>query len=108
MDNRHLFSEIIIEYWKKQFKGEILIESKDFILFVNENLDVDYQVMTLEFPSQINWIAVRPELLQFIEIEDLRGLNFEEVVKYLNDKRLFFHGADYIFYFSDEEKQGLK
>lgn len=108
MYSKNQFSKIITDYWQAQSGTKIVIKNKLFTVFVNEKLDKDYQVMTLEFPEKHNWIIIRPELFERLRKEDLQMLNFEGFIRGLQDHGIFLHGVDYIFYYPQKEKEHIK
>ncbi|MEJ5105909.1 GNAT family N-acetyltransferase [Chryseobacterium sp. MYb328] len=100
-------SPIVQEYWKDQFQGEVLCDHPTFTLFLNDDLEEDSQIMTLEFPSGNNWAIINSKVVQYFKNISLTTLDFEKFVNILKDKQIFLYGADYIFYFPEEEKRAI-
>lgn len=97
-------SPTVQEYWKDQFQGEVLCNNPTFTLFLNDDLEEDSQIMTLEFPSGNSWAIVNSKVAHYFKHINLSSLDFETFVNILKDKEILLYGADYIFYFSEEEK----
>ncbi|SDI30607.1 GNAT family N-acetyltransferase [Chryseobacterium jejuense] len=107
MHTSKITSPIVQEYWKDQFQGEILCNNSTFILFLNDDLEEDSQIMTLEFPSGISWATINSKAARYFKNTNLTALDFEKFVNTLKDKEIFLYGADYIFYFPEEEKANI-
>lgn len=108
MHNKNQFSKIVIDYWQGLSGTKSVFKNNLFTVFVNEKLDKEYQVMTLEFPEKHNWIIIRPELFERLRKEDLQVLNFEGFIRRLQEHGIFLHGVDNIFYYPKEEKEHIK
>lgn len=100
-------SPIVQDYWKDQFQGEILCDHPAFTLFLNDNLEEDTPIMTLEFPSGNSWASITSKVAHHFKHINLTTLDFEKFVNILKDKQILLYGADYIFYFSEEEKNSI-
>ncbi|MGU3374827.1 GNAT family N-acetyltransferase [Chryseobacterium sp. M5A1_1a] len=97
-------SPIVHQYWKDQFQGEVLCDQPKFTLFLNEDLEEDSQIMTLEFPSGNSWAIINSKVANHLKGTNFTHLDFENFINLLKDKQLFLYGADYIFHFPEEEK----
>lgn len=97
-------SSIVQEYWKDQFQGEVLCSQPTFTLFLNDDLEEDSQIMTLEFPSGNSWAIINSKVAQYFKQSSLITLNFEKFINILKGRQIFLYGADYIFYFPEGEK----
>ncbi|MDN3693643.1 GNAT family N-acetyltransferase [Chryseobacterium tructae] len=104
MRTTKITSPIVQEYWNDQFQGEVLCDNPTFILFLNDELEEDSQIMTLEFPIGNSWAVINSKVAHYFKNINFTTLNFEKFVAILKDKHIFLYGADYIFYFSEEEK----
>lgn len=100
-------SPIVLEYWKDQFQGEVLCDNPAFTLFLNDELEEDSQIMTLEFPAGNSWAIINSKIARYFKNTPFAALNFEKFVSILKDKEVFLYGADYIFYFPEEEKKHI-
>lgn len=99
-----IISPVVQQYWNDQFQGEILCNHPKFTLLLNEDLEEESQIMTLEFPSGNNWAMISPKVANHLKGTNLLHLDFEKFIDLLKHKQLFLYGADYIFYFPEEEK----
>ncbi|BAP31183.1 uncharacterized protein CHSO_2146 [Chryseobacterium sp. StRB126] len=100
-------SPIVQEYWKDQFQGEVLCNNPAFTLFLNEDLEEGSQIMTLEFPSGNTWAIINSKVARYFKNANLTTLDFEKFINTLKDKEISLYGADYIFYFPEEEKSKI-
>lgn len=100
-------SPIVQQYWKDQFQGEVLCNHPNFILYLNDDLEEDNPIMTLEFPSGSNWVSINSKVAQHLKNTSLKNLDFDKFINILKDKHIFLYGADYLFYFPEEEKSNL-
>lgn len=107
MHTSKITSPIVQEYWKDQFQGEVLCNNPTFTLFLNDDLEEDSQIMTLEFPSGSSWATINSKVARYFKNTNLATLDFEKFVNTLKDKEIFLYGADYIFYFPEEEKTNI-
>lgn len=98
-------SSVVHEYWKDQFQGEVICNNPGFTLFLNDDLEEDSQIMTLEFPSGDSWAIINSKVVTYLNNVNLTTLDFENFVNILKGKEIFLYGADYIFYFPEEEKK---
>ena len=91
------FSNSILNYWHNQYQHcECVFQSQDFSIFINPNLDEDYQVIQLSFAHK-QIIIVSP---QFAKSHTLDGQ--------FNWADLNWHGADQIFYYNAEQLDIVK
>lgn len=100
-------SPIVQEYWKDQFQGEVLCNNPTFTLFLNDDLEEDSQIMTLEFPAGNHWAVINSKVALYFKNTSLTTLDFEKFINTLKDKNISLYGADYIFYFPEEEKASI-
>ncbi|WP_160139722.1 GNAT family N-acetyltransferase [Chryseobacterium sp. c4a] len=107
MHTTKITSPIVLEYWQDQFQGEVLCDTSSFTLFLNDELEEDTQIMTLEFPTGKSWGIINSKVSQHFKNSNLHTLDFEKFVDILKNKDIFLYGADYIFYFPEEEKNNL-
>lgn len=102
------FSKIVTTYWQAQTGTAIALTTDTFQIFIKEDLDEDYEVMLLEFSDQENWMIMRLELLEQLDKEELKALDFTQLKSVLAQRGIELYGADHIFYFSEEEKARAK
>lgn len=107
MYTTQITSPIVQKYWKDQFQGEVLCSNPSFTLFLNDELEEDSQIMTLEFPSGNSWAIINSKVARYFRNVSLTALDFEIFVNILKNKEILLYGADYIFYFPEEEKEGI-
>lgn len=107
MYTTQITSAIVQEYWKDQFQGEVLCDNPAFTLFLNDELEEDSQVMTLEFPTGNSWVIISSKVAHHLKNINFMTLDFEKFVSTLKAKQIFLYGADYIFYYPEDEKNNL-
>ncbi|WP_413512283.1 GNAT family N-acetyltransferase [Myroides odoratus] len=108
MNKQHEFSKIVNTYWQEQSGTKIAFKNASFEVFINENLDEDYEVMLLEFSEDKNWVIMRLALLERLGKKEIQKLDFVQLKSVLEKEGIILHGADYVFYFSEEEKTRIR
>lgn len=103
-----LFSQTIMDFWRAPFlNGNVLFSDKIFTVVINPDLNEDRRVMVLEtFDGQV-MAVLTPTLADKLDLyqrQDLSELIFRQK---LNEAGITLHGADYLFYFSEADKNVL-
>lgn len=103
-----LFSQTITDFWESQFlNGDIIYNDKTFTVTINHDLSEDSRVMVLETADGRVMAVLTPEMAEKLDLfrgQELSELNFHQK---LNEGGVTLHGADYLFYFSEAEKNAL-
>ncbi|GGE58100.1 GNAT family N-acetyltransferase [Priestia taiwanensis] len=101
-------SETIIDFWRKPFlDGEVLYRNEVFTVVVNPNLDEDRRVMVLETSDNKVMVTLTPTMVEKIGLEIGQELSEGIFRQKLNEAGVMLHGADFLFYFSEEDKNVL-
>lgn len=103
-----LFSQTITDFWESQFfNGDIIYNDKTFTVTINHDLSEASRVMVLETADGRVMAVLTPEMAEKLDLskgQELSELNFRQK---LNEGGVTLHGADYLFYFSEAEKNVL-
>lgn len=108
MEKNHEFSKIVNAYWQVQTGLNVACKNDSYCVCINEDLDEDYEVMILEFSEDKNLVIMRYDLLERLGKEDLEKLDFSQFKGVLEKHGIKLHGADNVFYFSEQEKTRIK
>lgn len=104
----YLFSQTITDYWKSQFlNGDVIYRDENFTVTINPDLSEDSRVMVLEITDGRVLAVLTPEMVDKLDLS--KGQELSELVsrQKLNEAGVTLHGADYLFYFSEVEKNVL-
>jgi RimJ/RimL family protein N-acetyltransferase len=104
MEKDMQFSKIIYNYWHKQRGRNNYFKNKYFEIFISDNLNEGFNILTLEFLERPNWVIIRPKFIDLFKIEEIQHYDFMELLLFLSQQHITLHGADYVFYFSEKEK----
>ncbi|MGN4128172.1 GNAT family N-acetyltransferase [Lysinibacillus sphaericus] len=103
-----LFSQTITDFWQAQFlNGEVLYSDAVFTVAINPDLSEDSRVMVLETTDGMVMALLTPAMadkLDLYQYQDLSELDFR---RKLNEAGVTLHGADYLYYFSEADKNIL-
>jgi len=103
-----LFSQTITNFWESQFlNGDIIYNDETFTVTINHDLSEDSRVMVLEAADGRVMAVLTPEMAKKLDLskgQELSKLNFHQKLK---EGGVTLHGADYLFYFSEAEKNVL-
>ncbi|MGE7094191.1 GNAT family N-acetyltransferase [Lysinibacillus sp. NPDC048646] len=103
-----LFSQMITDYWKSQFlNGDIIYSDKDFTVTINPDLNEDSRIMVLETSDGRVMAVLTPEMAEKLDLSQRQELSELVFRQKLNEAGVTLHGADYLFYFSEAEKNVL-
>lgn len=106
-NNKPLFSQTITDYWREQFlEGDVLYSDELFTVAINPGLDEDSRVMMLETTDGRIMAVLTPAMADKIGLyqQDLSEEIFREK---LNEVGVTLHGADYLYYFTEADKNVL-
>ncbi|UNK15897.1 hypothetical protein MNQ98_15160 [Paenibacillus sp. N3/727] len=88
-------------------KGDVLYSDEVFTVAINPNLDEDSQVMVLETTDDRVMAVLTPALADKVGLYQRQDLSEEIFRRKLNEAGVTLHGADYLFYFSETDKNVL-
>ncbi|TDQ77880.1 GNAT family N-acetyltransferase [Sphingobacterium yanglingense] len=103
-----IFHPVIKEYWDAQFSGTIIYKRDNFRITLREDLEHDERMMTLEFQDGGNHIVVDNDVWTEINNGWLDHIDFDDIIQLLNTRGIKLHGADCLFYFSEDSELALK
>lgn len=103
-----LFSQKITDFWQEQFlNGDVLYSDEAFTVTINPDLDEDSRVMVLETIDGRVMVVLTPAMAAKVGLNQRQDLSEEIFHRKLNEAGVTLHGADYVFYFSEAEKNVL-
>lgn len=103
-----LFSQTITDFWRAQFlNGDVLYSDEVFTVAINPDLDEDSRVMVLETADGRVMAVLTPALADKVGLYQRQDLSEATFRRKLNEARVKLHGADYLFYFSEDDKNVL-
>ncbi|MGE7945630.1 GNAT family N-acetyltransferase [Lysinibacillus sp. NPDC093688] len=103
-----LFSQTISDYWKSQFlNGDVICNNENFTVTINPDLSEDSRVMVLETNDGRFLAVLTPEMADKLALSKGHKLTDQVFRQKLKEAGVTLHGADYIFYFSEGEKNVL-
>ena len=103
-----LFSQTITDFWWGQFlNGDILYNDEVFTVTINSNLSTDRRVMVLETFDGRAMAVLTPAMAVKIGLYQRKKLSRKIFLQQLNGKGIILHGADYLFYYSETDKNIL-
>lgn len=104
-----LFSQSITDFWRAQFlNGDVLYSDEVFTVAINPDLDEDSRVMVLETANGQVMAVLTPALADKVGLYQRQDLSEPTFRRKLNEAGVKLHGADYLFYFSEAEKNVLQ
>ncbi|WP_206106290.1 GNAT family N-acetyltransferase [Paenibacillus dendritiformis] len=106
--NMPLFSQTITDFWRAQFlSGDVLYSDEVFTVAINPDLDEDSRVMVLETADGRVMAVLTPALADKVGLYQRQDLSEATFRRKLNEAGVKLHGADYLFYFSEDDKNVL-
>jgi len=106
--NIPLFSQTITDYWREQFlNGDILYSDAVFTVAINPDLNEDSRVMVLETTDGRVMAVLTPAMADKVGLNQQEELSEEIFRRKLKEAGVTLHGADYLFYFSEADKNVL-
>ncbi|WP_232697806.1 GNAT family N-acetyltransferase [Brevibacillus daliensis] len=106
--NMPLFSQTITDFWRAQFlNGDVLYSDEVFTVVINPDLDEDSRVMVLETTDGRVMAALTPAVADKVGLYKRQDLSESTFRRKLNEAGVTLHGADYVFYFSEADKNVL-
>lgn len=103
-----LFSQTITDFWRGQFlNGDVLYSDEVFTVSINPNLSEDRRIMVLETSDGRVMAVLTPAMADKIDLSQRKNLSEQIFRQKLNEAGVTLHGADYLFYFSEDNKNVL-
>ncbi|MGG4454192.1 GNAT family N-acetyltransferase [Brevibacillus porteri] len=100
-----LFSQTITDFWREQFlTGDVLCSDEAFTVTINPELDEDSRVMVLETSDGRVMTVLTPSLADKVGLSQQQDLSESIFRQKLSEAGVTLHGADYLFYFSEADK----
>ncbi|WP_078311594.1 MULTISPECIES: GNAT family N-acetyltransferase [unclassified Mycobacterium] len=101
-------SSIITDFWQGYLgRGTILHTDDDFQLAVYPHLDEDSRLMVLRTADGKTSVALVPELAKRTGNDGAQPISRSEFWARLDNAGIAMHGADNLFYFTDEARAAL-
>ncbi|MEQ7049967.1 GNAT family N-acetyltransferase [Paenibacillaceae sp. P-4] len=102
------FSEMIAAFWQGQFgNGEVLYHDEVFTLTINPDLSDDNRVMVLAMTDGKVMAVLTPAMADKAGLTHQAELTEATLRQKLNEAGVTLHGADYLFYFTEADKNTL-
>ncbi|OPC04938.1 acetyltransferase [Elizabethkingia ursingii] len=102
------FSKQVTDFWKEEMNGDLWYEDDSFTLMINEDLEEDGQIMLLESADRQRVNAViTSAIMKRIGLTVNDSLSESIFLQLLKDAGISLHGADYIYYYQEENKKKL-
>ncbi|ETS31133.1 acetyltransferase [Photorhabdus temperata] len=103
-----LFSQTITDFWRTPFlNGDVLYRDEVFTVVINPELREDRRVMVLETSDGRIMAVLTPALADKLSLYQRQDLSESMFRRKLNEAGVTLHGADYLFYFSEADKNVL-
>ncbi len=103
-----LFSQTITDFWWTPFlNGDVLHSDEVFTVAINPDLSEDRRVMVLETSDGRVMAVLTPALVDKLGFYQGQCLSEPIFRRKLNEAGVTLHGADYLFYFSEADKNAL-
>jgi RimJ/RimL family protein N-acetyltransferase len=104
-----IFSKTITDFWMASFlKGDVLYRDEAFTVTINPDLREDRRVMMLETSDGRSMAVLTPELADKLALSQKQDLSEPTFRRKLTEAGVTLHGADYLFYFTEAEKNLLQ
>lgn len=102
------FSQTVTDFWATQFlNGNVLDNHEGFTVTINPSLDEDRRVMVLETADGRIMAALTPVMAETLGLNQRQNLSEQTFRQKLDEAGVVLHGADYVYYFPEEAKNGL-
>ena len=102
------FSKQVTDFWNEEMNGDLWYKDDSFTLMINEDLEEDGQIMLLESADKQRVNAViTSAIMKRIGLTVNDSLSESVFLQLLKDAGISLHGADYIYYYQEENKKKL-
>jgi len=103
-----IFSQMITDFWRMPFlNGEVLFSDEVFTVAINPDLNEDRRIMVLETSDGQVMAVLTPALADKLGLYQGQDLSESTFRRKLSEAGVTLHGADYLFYFSEDDKNVL-
>lgn len=103
-----IFSEKIAAFWREPFEnGEVLFHDEVFMLTINPDLSDDSRVMVLTMADGKVMAVLTPTMADKAGLTQQAELTEALFRQKLKETGVTMHGADYLFYFTEADKNAL-
>ncbi|WP_249435995.1 GNAT family N-acetyltransferase [Paenibacillus sp. Marseille-Q4541] len=103
-----IFSKTITDFWRAQFfNGDVIYSDEAFTLAISPDLSENSRVMVLETADGRVMAVLTPALAEKAGLDQRQDLSELTFRRKLNEVGVTLHGADYLFYYSEAEKNVL-
>lgn len=103
-----LFSQTVIDFWRTHFEtGDILYHDDTFTVVINPDLSEDSRVMVLATTDGKVKAVLTPATADKADLTQQGELSEAIFRQKLNEAGVTLHGADYLFYFTETDKNAL-
>lgn len=102
------FSKQVIAFWEKEMNGDFWYKDDSFALMINKDLEEKGQIMLFENTEdkRVNAV-VTPTIMKRIGLTVKDYLSESIFLQLLKEAEISLHGADYIYYYQEENKKEL-
>ncbi|WP_200901336.1 GNAT family N-acetyltransferase [Paenibacillus sp. DMB20] len=108
VNNMPLFSQTITDFWRAPFlNGDVLYSDEVFTVAINPDLSEDRRVMVLETADGRVMAVLTPAMADKVGLDQCQDLSEQAFRRKLNEAGVILHGADYLFYYSEADKNVL-
>ncbi|OTA15283.1 acetyltransferase [Xenorhabdus vietnamensis] len=103
-----LFSKTITDFWQAPLlNGDVIYSDDVFTIATNANLEEDDRLMVLETTDGRIMVVLTPELAEKAGLYHQEKISEAIFRRKLHEADITLHGADYIFYFPETERDRL-
>jgi RimJ/RimL family protein N-acetyltransferase len=103
-----VFPNAVTDHWRTQFgNDDALATSEAFVLSVNAELPLDRRVMVLRQPHGAVKAVLTPALSETLGLRHPWRVTESAFREMLHESGITLHGADYLFYVSEEDAPRL-
>jgi len=103
-----LFSHAVNNFWQAMFQdGDVVFRDDRLTVAANAKLAPDRRVMVLQRADGSIIAVLTPDLVEKLGLLPQQYLTESSLRKILREGNIDLHGADYVFYFTEANKQAL-
>ncbi|WP_227793504.1 GNAT family N-acetyltransferase [Paenibacillus guangzhouensis] len=103
-----VFSQTVTDYWHTTFlNGDVLYRDEVFTIVSNPDLSEDNRIMVLEAADGQVMSVLAPALAVKLDLHRRQDLSEAIFRQMLNEAGVMLHGADYLYYFAEADKNVL-
>ncbi|WP_051287079.1 GNAT family N-acetyltransferase [Paenibacillus taiwanensis] len=107
--NESIFSHVITDFWQSSFQSSRILYADDlFTIAIDPDLSEDRRVVVLETVDGKVKAVLTPAMAAKAELTPQPELTAAIFRKKLSEAGIMLHGADYLFYFTEEDKRILE